>query len=128
MGIADTFMLSALSDHAVAGVRAANQYLTIAILILEVVGNGAAIVVAQYLGSKRYKEASKISALAVTLNLLIGVIISIIFLIFSKQMMVGLNLQDDVLYSPTPSPAPAPAATFLHAPTPALPAITPVPP
>src|SRR5699024_6946632 len=60
-----------------------------------------AIVVAQYLGSKRYKEASKISALAVTLNLLIGVIISIIFLIFSKQMMVGLNLQDDVLYYAT---------------------------
>src|SRR5690625_2114719 len=101
MWIADTFMLSALSDHAVAGVGAANQYLTIAILILEVVGNGAAIVVAQYLGSKRYKEASKISALAVTLNLLIGVIISIIFLIFSKQMMVGLNLQDDVLYYAT---------------------------
>src|SRR5690625_7729278 len=85
MGIGVTFMVSALSDHAVVGVGAANQYLTIAILILEVVGNGAAIVVAQYLGSKRYKEASKISALAVTLNLLIGVIISIIFLIFSKQ-------------------------------------------
>jgi len=101
MGIADTFMLSALSDHAVAGVGAANQYLTIAILILEVVGNGAAIVVAQYLGSKRYKEASKISALAATLNLFIGIIISVTFLIFSKQMMVGLNLQDDVLYYAT---------------------------
>src|SRR5699024_12066204 len=75
MGIADTFMLSALSDNAVSGVGAANQYLTIAILVLEVVGNGAAIVVAQYLGSRRYKEAAKISALAVTLNLLLGLII-----------------------------------------------------
>ncbi len=43
MGIADTFMLSALSDDAVSGVGAANQYLHIAILVLEVIGNGAAI-------------------------------------------------------------------------------------
>ena len=58
MGIADTFMLSALSDDAVSGVGAANQYLHIAILVLEVIGNGAAIVVSQYLGSKRFMEAS----------------------------------------------------------------------
>ena len=77
MGIADTFMLSAVSDDAVSGVGAANQYVHIAILILEVVGNGAAIVVSQYLGSKRYLEASKISALSVTLNLLVGIIIVI---------------------------------------------------
>ncbi|MEH7457814.1 MATE family efflux transporter [Bacillus sp. JJ1127] len=97
MGIADTFMLSALSDDAVSGVGAANQYLHIAILVLEVIGNGAAIVVSQYLGSKRYMEASKISALAVTLNLGVGLIISTIFLLFSKNMMAAMNLQGDVL-------------------------------
>lgn len=79
MGLADTFMLSALSDNAVSGVGAANQYIHIAILILEVVGNGAAIVVSQYLGSKRYLEATKISALAVTMNVIVGLIMSVIF-------------------------------------------------
>lgn len=97
MGIADTFMLSALSDNAVSGVGAANQYIHIAILILEVVGNGAAIVVSQYLGSKRFIEASKISALAVTLNLGLGLVLSAVFLLFSRQMMVAMNLQGDVL-------------------------------
>lgn len=97
MGIADTFMLSALSDEAVSGVGAANQYIHIAILILEVVGNGAAIVVSQYLGSRRFVEASKISGLAVTLNLGVGVLLSIGFLLFSKHMMVAMNLQGDVL-------------------------------
>ncbi|WP_313892074.1 MATE family efflux transporter [Psychrobacillus sp.] len=97
MGIADTFMLSALSDDAVSGVGAANQYIHIAILILEVVGNGAAIVVSQYLGSKRYVEASKISGLAVTLNLGVGILLSIGFLLFSKSMMVAMNLQGEVL-------------------------------
>ncbi|AMQ06210.1 MATE family efflux transporter [Sporosarcina psychrophila] len=97
MGIADTFMLSALSDDAVSGVGAANQYVHIAILILEVVGNGAAIVVSQYLGSKRYREASKISALAVTLNLIMGLLMSGMFIVFSKNIMVAMNLQGDVL-------------------------------
>ena len=66
----------------------ANQYLHIAILVLEVIGNGA-IVVSQYLGSKRFMEASKISALAVTLNLIVGLVISAGFLLFSKHMMLA---------------------------------------
>ena len=73
-----------------------NQYLHIAILVLEVIGNGA-IVVSQYLGSKRFMEASKISALAVTLNLVVGLVISAGFLLFSKHMMMAMNLQGDVL-------------------------------
>ncbi|RHW40105.1 MATE family efflux transporter [Lysinibacillus yapensis] len=97
MGLADTFMLSAVSDDAVSGVGTANQYIHIAILILEVVGNGAAIVVSQYLGSRRYIEAARISALAVTLNLCVGVIMSIGFVLFSNRLMVIMNLQGEVL-------------------------------
>ena len=97
MGIVDTFMLSALSDDAVSGVGAANQYIHIAILVLEVVGTGAAIVVSQYLGSKRYIEASKISATAVTLNLAVGLLMSAGYFIFARSMMAAMNLQGDVL-------------------------------
>lgn len=97
MGLADTFMLSAVSDDAVSGVGTANQYIHIAILILEVVGNGAAIVVSQYLGSRRFFEAAKISALAVTLNLCVGLIMSAVFILSAKQLMVMMNLQGPVL-------------------------------
>ncbi|QCR31315.1 MATE family efflux transporter [Lysinibacillus sp. SGAir0095] len=97
MGLADTFMLSAVSDDAVSGVGTANQYIHIAILILEVVGNGAAIVVSQYLGSRRYFEAAKISALAVTLNLCVGLVMSVVFILSSKHLMTMMNLQGAVL-------------------------------
>lgn len=97
MGIADTFMLSAISDNAVSGVGASNQYLHIAILILEVIGNGASIVVAQYIGSKKFIEAAKISALAVSLNLLVGLIISGLFLLFNHALLERLNLQGEIL-------------------------------
>ncbi|MBA9028011.1 MATE family efflux transporter [Peribacillus huizhouensis] len=98
MGIVDTFMLSAISDDAVSGVGAANQYLHIAILILEVIGNGAAIVIAQYIGSRKILEAAKISAIAVVLNLIVGILISIVFVFYSERLMQGLNLSGDILF------------------------------
>lgn len=97
MGIADTLMLSAISDDAVSGVGASNQYLHIAILLLEVIGNGASIVVAQYIGSRKFIEAAKISALAVTLNLVVGLIISMTFVLFGGHLLQTLNLQGDIL-------------------------------
>jgi putative MATE family efflux protein len=97
MGIADTLMLSAISDNAVSGVGASNQYLHIAILLLEVIGNGASIVVAQYIGSRKFIEAAKISALAVTLNLVVGLMISLTFVLFGGHLLQMLNLQGEIL-------------------------------
>lgn len=97
MGLADTFMLSAVSDNAVAGVGAANQYIQIAILILGVVGSGASIVVSQYLGSKRAEEASQISALSVSLNFFVGLGMSVVFILFSNKIMTIMNLEGEVL-------------------------------
>ena len=97
MGLADTFMLSAVSDDAVAGVGAANQYIQIAILILGVVATGASIVVSQYLGSKLVVEASQIAALSVTLNLAVGAVVSVIFIFFSGAIMQIMNLEGAVL-------------------------------
>lgn len=96
MGIADTFMLSAISDNAVSGVGASNQYLHIAILLLEVIGNGASIVVAQYIGSRKFFEAAKISALAVTLNLIVGIAMSVGFVLFNGYLLRSLNLSGEV--------------------------------
>lgn len=96
MGIVDTFMLSEISDNAVSGVGAANSFLHIAILIMEVIGNGASIVVAQYLGSRKLMEASRISALAVTLNLLVGLVISVVFITTGKHLLMMMNLQGEV--------------------------------
>ncbi|WP_400164192.1 MATE family efflux transporter [Brevibacillus sp. TJ4] len=96
MGSTDIFMLSAVSDHAVSGVGAANQFISIAILILEVIGTGAAIVVAQYIGSGKLAESSRIAAIAITLNLLVGIVISILFLCFSGPLLHAMNLQGDI--------------------------------
>ncbi|CAG7644445.1 putative FMN/FAD exporter YeeO [Paenibacillus solanacearum] len=97
MGTADTLMLSSVSDEAVSAVGVANQYVFIAILVLEVIGNGASIVIAQYIGARKRIEAARISAIAITLNLLIGVTLSALFIALGKPLLRAVNLQGDVL-------------------------------
>ncbi|MCY1015075.1 MATE family efflux transporter [Pyxidicoccus sp. MSG2] len=105
MGTADTLMLSGVSDDAVSAVGVVNQYVFICILIMEVIGNGAAIVVSQYLGAGRTQEASRISALAISLNLGLGVAVSSGLLLFGDRILGGMNLHGQVL---------AHATTYLH--------------
>lgn len=97
MGSADTFMLSAVSDEAVSAVGVANQFVFIAILVLEVVANGAAIVVAQYLGARRPEEASKVAGIAISLNLVLGLAVSAAFLALGGPLLRAANLQGDML-------------------------------
>ena len=53
--------------------------------------------VSQYLGSRLTEDASKIAALSVTLNLIVGIIISGLFLLFSDALMKMMNLEGAVL-------------------------------
>ncbi len=97
MGSVDTFMISSVSDDAVSGVGAANQIIAIAILVLSVIGNGAAIVVSQYLGSKKPLEAAQVTGNAITLNLLVGILLSTFLLIFGGSLLTALNVKGDIL-------------------------------
>ncbi|MBW7458549.1 MATE family efflux transporter, partial [Paenibacillus sepulcri] len=97
MGTADTLMLSGVSDDAVSAVGVVNQYMFICILIMEVIGNGASIVVAQYIGARRMAEASKIAGLSITLNLLVGLAVSSCLFLFGPMILGEMNLHGQVL-------------------------------
>jgi putative MATE family efflux protein len=97
MGTADTLMLSGISDDAVSAVGVVNQYMFISILIMEVVSNGGSIVVAQYLGARRPREAARIAALSITLNLLLGLSVSAFMLLAGDTILGRMNLQEQVL-------------------------------
>lgn len=97
MSTADTLMLSGVSDKAVSAVGVAGQFVFIAVIIIGVINNGADVVISQYLGSGRRFEASKIAALTVTMNLLAGLAISLLFFAFTKPLMGLMNLEPDTL-------------------------------
>ena len=47
----DTFMLSGYSDNAAAAVGAAGQYVSIIVILFQVIATGTSIVISQYLGA-----------------------------------------------------------------------------
>ncbi|WNG35474.1 MATE family efflux transporter [Archangium minus] len=97
MGTSDTLMLSGVSDEAVSAVGVVNQYISLCILIMNVISHGASIVVAQYLGARRSAEAARISALAITLNLLLGLVVSATLLLLGGFILSHMNLEGVVL-------------------------------
>ncbi|HZG54995.1 MATE family efflux transporter [Paenibacillus sp.] len=97
MGSVDTLMLSAVSDDAVSAVGVANQFVMIAILLMEIVANGAAIVVAQYIGARLRAEAARVAGIAMTLNLGLGLAVSAAFLAFGDPLLRAANLHGVIL-------------------------------
>lgn len=77
LGVVDTVMLSGYSDDAVAAVGLANQVLTIAGMMLGFVTVGAGVILNQWIGAGKLQGVQRISASALTLNLMIGLAVSV---------------------------------------------------
>ncbi|PWW06554.1 putative MATE family efflux protein [Paenibacillus cellulosilyticus] len=95
LGTVDVFMLSRISDKATGAVGLANEIIFFCILMFGFVGVGTSVVVSQYIGAGREKEASKISALAITINLVFGILVSIALVSFGEPLMRLMNLSPE---------------------------------
>jgi putative MATE family efflux protein len=92
LGTADVFMLSRISDETAGAVGLANEIIIFCIVMFGFVGIGTSVAVSQYLGAGHRKTASRISALAITLNLIFGVIVSVLLFGLGGQWMNGVNV------------------------------------
>lgn len=92
LGTADVFMLSRVSDQVTGAVGLANEIIVFCILMFGFVGLGTSVAVAQNLGAGRAEEASRISALAITINLMFGILVSILLVVFGESLMRLMNL------------------------------------
>jgi len=93
---ADTFMLSKVSDAAVASVGVANQLIMFMFFLFNFIASGSAIVVAQYLGAQKYTEIHKFAGNAIALNFLFGLLISLSMLTFSAQLLSLFELKKEL--------------------------------
>ncbi|QHT58978.1 MATE family efflux transporter [Paenibacillus lycopersici] len=92
LGSADVFMLSRISDNVAGAVGLANEIIVFCILMFGFVGIGTSVAVTQFLGAGKKETASRISALAISLNVIFGLFVSLVLFAFSKQFMEMLNL------------------------------------
>lgn len=95
LGTVDVFMLSRISDKVTGAVGLANEIIYFCILMFGFVGIGTSVAVAQYIGAGREKEAGRISANAITLNLIFGVLVSLILFLYGEPILQLMKLNPE---------------------------------
>ncbi|UOK58801.1 MATE family efflux transporter [Bacillus sp. CMF21] len=97
MGSADTIMLSQYSDHSVAAVGVANQILNVLIVMFGFIATGTIVLITQNIGANNNKSALEISQISIAANLILGIAVGLIVIIFSESMLKMMNLPADLL-------------------------------
>ncbi|PRX35552.1 putative MATE family efflux protein [Orenia metallireducens] len=97
LGVADIFMLSQFDDRAAGAVGASNQVIANLNLIFVIISAGTAVLVAQNVGAKRKDEVERVSAISLAVNLIIGIIISIIMIFSGDYILLKIGLTSDLM-------------------------------
>ena len=92
----DVIMLSHYNEYAVGAVGNANTIMFMMNILFNVIATATSVVVAQYLGAKRYDKMNMIYTLSVGVNLVIGLIISGIFCLANPFIMGFLHVSPEM--------------------------------
>ena len=92
----DIFMISHYSTRAVTGVGTSSQIIFFLMMLFFVVGQGSGIAISQNLGAKKFVRAEKTAVLALISNMAFGLLISVVFILFGKDIIGLFNLDSDV--------------------------------
>lgn len=93
LGTVNTFMISRISDEASAAVGVANQVLNVAIIAATMLASGTAVLVNQNLGAEKEQQAARITMNSLTVSAGVGLILSIITLVFAPCFISLLGLE-----------------------------------
>lgn len=91
----DQIMLSQYNDTAVAAVGNANQIMTTLILSFNVISLAATIMLSQFLGAHETKKAEQLYTLAVSLNLIISLVLSVLLLVGADTLLGIIQIPAD---------------------------------
>ncbi len=97
LGFIDVFVLSRYDDLAASSVNTANQSVSIVTIVFTVISGASAVLISQYLGAGNKEAASRISALAITLNFLLGIVISAVLLVFNRHILSFIGAEGTIL-------------------------------
>lgn len=89
VGIADTFIVSFVSEAAVSGVSLVNSFNVIFIFMFTALASGGAVVISQYIGQKNPAAAGKTASQLLMISTLFSVVISLLVL-WGNETLMGL--------------------------------------
>ena len=91
-GVIDTFMVSHISDGAVAALGSANQVIILFVVLFGIVGIGTSVVITHHLGGGDRAGADRIAATAMGVNTWFGLIASVLVLVLAQPMLELIQL------------------------------------
>lgn len=115
MGATDTFMLSQYADDAVAAVGVANQLITFAFLVFQIINIGTTVLCSQYLGAGDRGKMEQVTAMALLLNIVSGAVISLILSVGAPLLLGWMGLKADLMQYGLPYMQIAGAFAFFQA-------------
>lgn len=97
LGFIDVFVLSKYDDLAASAASAANQAVNLCTLVFTVISGASAVLISQALGANKREHASRIAALSIVFNLILGILISVLLVIFSRPVLQFMGAQGKIL-------------------------------
>lgn len=97
LGFVDVFVLSRYDDLAASSVGTANQAVSIITIVFSVISGASAVLISQYLGAGKREAASRIAALSIVFNLVLGFLASAVILLFNAPILRFIGAKGTVL-------------------------------
>jgi putative MATE family efflux protein len=102
IGTVDTFMVSHVSDGAVAALGVANQFVVLALICFNFIGIGASVVITHHVGANDRAGAEKIVTTAISVNTWIGLIVSLSTYFFAGPLLRFMQLPPELMVHALP--------------------------
>ncbi|MGX6993816.1 MATE family efflux transporter [Vagococcus penaei] len=97
IGNVNVWMIAQYSEPAVAAVGSANQLLNLSVFIYGFITVGAQIIIAQLIGAKKHEEIIHVITTALIGSLVLGILISSVFMLFPEQLLFFMNLPPEII-------------------------------
>ena len=90
-------MLSQYSDAAVAAVGVDNQILSLVFLLFTIINAGTSVLCAQYLGAGREEKFIRVGIVALALNLVVGIAVSLTLFLGADSILTLMGLRPELM-------------------------------
>ncbi len=97
IGTVDTFMVSHVSDGAVAALGIAHQFVVLALICFNFIGIGASVIISHHVGANDRPGAEKIVVTSIAVNTWVGLIASVIAFVFAAPLLRLMQLPPELM-------------------------------
>jgi putative MATE family efflux protein len=97
IGTVDTFMVSHVSDGAVAALGIAHQFVVLALICFNFIGIGASVIISHHVGAGDRAGAEKIVVTSIAVNTWIGLTASVVAFVFAAPLLRLMQLPPELM-------------------------------